>query len=117
MEKINLLDLDYDILNMIGDYVKKDNFVRMEEEKKQNERMEIFKFVDDKIKQLKKDGKKEKIKVDKYDMYFAVMLSFDKYFVKNYGENWKNDNKLCNEFSSIHEEYLKLKKLGLFQNK
>ena len=64
--------MDYDILNIIGDYVKNDIFFRMEEEKKQNERMEIFKFVDDKIKQLTKDGKKEKIKVGKDDMYFAV---------------------------------------------
>jgi hypothetical protein len=28
MENMNLLDLDDDILNIIGDYVKKDNFDR-----------------------------------------------------------------------------------------
>ena len=31
MENMNLLDLDDDILNIIGDYVKKDNHDRMEE--------------------------------------------------------------------------------------
>ena len=31
MENMNLLDLNYDILNIIGDYVKKDNDDRMEE--------------------------------------------------------------------------------------
>ena len=30
MEKINLLDLDNDVLNIIGDYVKTDNNERME---------------------------------------------------------------------------------------
>ena len=28
MDQFNLLDLDNDILNIIGDYVKKDNFKR-----------------------------------------------------------------------------------------
>ncbi len=29
MEQINLLDLNIDILNIVGDYVKKDNIDRM----------------------------------------------------------------------------------------
>ena len=32
MEKINLLDLDNDALNIIGDYVKADNIERIKEE-------------------------------------------------------------------------------------
>ena len=32
MENMNLLDLDNDILNIIGDYVKKDNHNRMEKD-------------------------------------------------------------------------------------
>ena len=32
METINLLDLDNDILNVIGDYVKKDNERRIDKE-------------------------------------------------------------------------------------
>ena len=114
MEKINLLDLDNDVLNIIGDYVKADNFERIKEEEKQDKKMEIFKFVDEKIKQLRIDAKKEKIKISKLDFNFAVLLIFDKYFVKTYGDNWKNDDKLHNEFTSIYEEYLKIKKLGSF---
>jgi len=38
MEKINLLDLDNDILNIIGDYVKADNNERIEKEEKQNKK-------------------------------------------------------------------------------
>ena len=53
MEKINLLDLDNDVLNIIGDYVKADNFERMKEEEKQDKKMEIFKFVDEKGEQKK----------------------------------------------------------------
>ena len=29
MEKVNLLDLNNDVLNIIGDYVKADNFERI----------------------------------------------------------------------------------------
>ncbi len=47
MENMNLLDLDDDILNIIGNYVKKDNIDRMEKE-------EDFKYADEGIKYLKK---------------------------------------------------------------
>ena len=44
----NLLDLNNDILTLIGDYVKKDN---IEREKKER----AFKFVDNELKCLRKD--------------------------------------------------------------
>ena len=40
MDQFNLLDLDNDVLNIIGDYVKKDNIDRMEKE-------EDFKYADE----------------------------------------------------------------------
>ena len=71
---INLLDLDNDILNIIGGYVKKDNIDRLQKEKKDNiDRMEqakkekyyrrkdeeskkwVVKSVDEKVKGLKND--------------------------------------------------------------
>ena len=74
MENMNLLDLGDDILNIIGGYVKQDNIDRMQKEKKDNiDRMEqakkekyyrrkdeeskkwIFKYVDEKVKGLKRD--------------------------------------------------------------
>ena len=61
MEKINLLDLDNDVLNIIGNYVKADNFERIKEEK-QNQKMKLFQFVDEKMKQIKIDAKKKKLK-------------------------------------------------------
>jgi len=60
MEKINLLDLDNDVLNIIGDYVKADNFERIKEEEKQDKKMEIFKFVDEEMKKVKKNARKRK---------------------------------------------------------
>jgi hypothetical protein len=65
MEKknINLLDLNNDILNIIGEYVKKDNIDRMEKEKIDNyyrrkdeeSKKIIFKYVDCKIKEIKRE--------------------------------------------------------------
>ena len=38
---MELLDLDNDVLNIIGDYVKADNFERMERQKQKNENISI----------------------------------------------------------------------------
>ena len=46
MDHSNLLDSDNDVLNIIGDYVKKDNHDRMEKAKKKN-------IIDEKMKNLK----------------------------------------------------------------
>ena len=45
MKTINLLDLDNDVLNIIGDYVKKDNNIRQFNELTKKE---IFDYVDKK---------------------------------------------------------------------
>ena len=50
MEKIKLLDMDNDILKIIGRYVKEDNL----------KRIEIFKFIDEEIKKIKMMQKKKK---------------------------------------------------------
>ena len=43
MENMNLLDLDNDILNIIGDYVKKDNHDRY---LKEGYKQDLFDYVD-----------------------------------------------------------------------
>ena len=57
MENMNLLDLDNDILNIIGDYVKKDNI-----EEKLNEKLkqDILEYVDTKMKIERKKTRKTK---------------------------------------------------------
>ena len=47
MENMNLLDLDNDILNIIGDYVKKDN---LEEKLNEKLKQDILEYVDIKMK-------------------------------------------------------------------
>ena len=59
MEHFNLLDLDDDILNIIGDYVKNDNKTRIENERK-IEKEFIFKCIDNNIQFL--------IKINNFDI-------------------------------------------------
>ena len=56
MENMNLLDLDNDVLNIIGDYVKQDNNIR-----KFNEltKKEIFDYVDIQMKIKRKEARDE----------------------------------------------------------
>ena len=100
MEKINLLDLDNDVLNIIGDYVKANNFERMEKEEKQNQKMKLFQFVDEEMKKVKKNARKKKEKLIKEELVDHIRLIFDRFFFI--------DNQ------AMLEEYLKLKKLFLY---
>ncbi len=45
MENINLLDLDNDVLNIIGGYVKKDNHDRMKKMKQEKLKQDMFDYV------------------------------------------------------------------------
>ena len=54
---INLLDLGDDILNIIGDYVKKDNIERISNEKL---KQDILEYVDTKMKIERKKQEKQK---------------------------------------------------------
>ncbi len=61
----NLLDLNNDILNIIGDYVKKDN----------NERIQDFKFIDYVITELM-----DALKIDKLSKYNIGKVIYSKLF-------------------------------------
>ena len=100
MEKVNLLDLDNDVLNIIGNYVKADNFERIKEEK-QNQKMKLFQFVDEKMKQIKIDAKKENNKLSKHDIYFLILLCFNEYCNEN---DWDDIDKEL-EFAPFYDEY------------
>ena len=89
----NLLDLNDDILNIIGGYVKKDNIEREEKER-------AFKFVDEEMKKVKKNARKKKEKLIKEELVDHIRLIFDRFFFI--------DNQ------AMLEEYLKLKKLFLY---
>ncbi len=53
MEPFSLLDLDNDILNIIGDYVKKDNRIKEEKIKR-----DVFDYLDITMKIERKDARK-----------------------------------------------------------
>ena len=59
MENMNLLDLNNDILNIIGGYVKQDNKRRIENERKREKEF-IFKGIDNNIQFL--------IKINNFDI-------------------------------------------------
>ena len=89
MMNTNLLDLNNDILNIIGGYVKKDN---IEREKKES----AFKFVDNELKCLRKDKSikyPSRPNLRKFIYYIFSLIE-----VKN---------------EEIINEYLTLKKLNL----
>ena len=100
MENMNLLDLDNDILNIIGDYVKKDNLEREKTEefkkKKQVLKEELFNHVDNEIKKIRKNSSKKYI--GRPDLRMCIYWIFSK--------NQINDD-------DIIDEYLSLKKLNL----
>jgi hypothetical protein len=85
----NLLDLNNDILNIIGDYVKKDNIEREEKER-------AFKFVDNELKCIRKD--KSMKYPSRPNLRKIIYYTFSLIEVKN---------------EEIINEYLTLKKLNL----
>jgi len=103
MEKINLLDLDYDILNIIGDYVKKDNIDRIEKFKQ-----DIFEFVDRYMKKARKNTK-----LSRDETRETIWLAFDEIYTFRFGPRYDN-NKLI-ELNKFYNEYLKLKKMNLMK--
>ncbi len=58
MDQFNLLDSNNDVLNIIGDYVKKDNHNRMEKDyykrKDEESKKYIFKYVNAKVREMKR---------------------------------------------------------------
>ena len=104
MEKINLLDLDYDILNIIGEYVKKDNIERMDIERMEKFKQDVFEYLN-----IQLEGYKKYI-MSRHDKRIQLWQYF-KAVVRQYFDNIENGN--CNEIIKIFNEYLTLKKLNL----
>ena len=115
----NLFDLNNDVLNIIGDYVKTDNIERMEIEK-------LFEYFDN-VDRMEKE-RMEKFKQDVFEYLNIQLEGYKKYIMSNhdkriqlwqyfkavvrqYFDNIENGN--CNEIIKIFNEYLTLKKLNL----
>ena len=102
MENMNLLDLNYDILNIIGDYVKTDNIVRISNEKL---KQDIFEYVDIKLKiERKKARKTKKSILNKIDTRcFFIWTCFTDFCRHHFGNEFLRDHdnfdKICKMFS------------------
>ena len=144
MENMNLLDLGDDILNIIGDYVKKDNFERkiMKEKQILNGKeitfclypfwnlygikdgdtyskyifkKYLFYKIDNDIKYIKVHARVDKIKLTKTDIRLCIWICFQRYkLILN------NDYKInlnMEDENNYLDEYLTLKKLNLKSKK
>ena len=67
MEKINLLDLDNDALNIIGDYVKADNIERMELERMEKLKQHVFEYLNIQLKGDRKFSRKHNSYMSRHD--------------------------------------------------
>ena len=93
MMNTNLLDLNNDILNIIGDYVKKDN----------NERIQNFKFIDYVITELMDELKP--VQLSKHKMGQVIYSQLVNYY--DYSEEFIAEYILTNKLT----EYFKRSKL------
>ena len=114
MEKMNnLLDMNNDILNIIGDYVKKDNLGREIDEiiqketqiQKEKFKVRLFNFIDNEMKQVIKNSKTKMSRKDTririYNAFLHSQVEFKNYFLSN------------DDINEFYEAYLILKKLNL----
>jgi hypothetical protein len=108
----NLLDLNNDVLNIIGDYVKKDNLDRI---LKETLKQDLFDYVDMIMKEERKRYR---------ELYGTYHMNRDHarciiwaYFVKfcrnRFDFEYILDNDNCVEITKIYNEYLTIKKLNL----
>ena len=107
MMKTNLLDLDDDILNIIGDYVKKDN---LEKERMIKFKQDAFEHLNVQLKEDRKFSRKNNSYMSRHDTRTQLRWYF-KSFMRQYFDNIDDDK--ATEAMKIFNEYLTLKKLNL----
>ena len=114
MDQFNLLDLDNDVLNIIGDYVKQDNNIRRFNELTKKE---IFDYIDKKMRIKRKEAKKEFSHITTISRHYIRYLIWDciaEYCYYSFNViNLDNHDKYVN----FYNEYLTKKKLNLKEKK
>ena len=110
MENMNLLDLDNDILNIIGDYVKQDNNIR---EFNELIKKEIFDYVDIEMKLKRKHARKIKLYMCRHYTRYEISDCFNNFFSNHFGDEYFKSHDKFTEMNKFYNEYLRLKKLNL----
>ena len=113
MENMNFLDLDNDILNIIGGYVKKDNIERDFQEYKEKMKQHLFECVDIGMMIERKKARKVKQYMGRPYIRYQIWVYFEKYCHVRYGTEYLNDHDNYSEINNFYNEYLTLKKLNL----
>ena len=125
MDQFNLLDLDNDILNIIGDYVKEDNRRSREEKFKQD----MFNYIDIMMKIERKDARKRKFYISRSDTRYLIREFVVTFCRIHFAREYLIDKDLTNkdkddevnkiyknkydEINEIYNAYLTIKKLNL----
>jgi hypothetical protein len=107
MENINLLDMNNDILNIIGGYVKEDN---LEKERMEKFKKDVFEHLNIQLKEDRKFSRKNNSYMSRHDTRTQLWWYF-KSFERQHFDNIDDDK--ANEIMKIFNEYLTLKKLNL----
>ena len=104
----NLLDLNNDVLNIIGDYVKKDNRI-----KKEKFKQDMMDYIDIQMKIERKDARKGKYYISRSYKRELIWVYFVKFCRNRFDFEYILDNDNCVEITKIYNEYLTIKKLNL----
>ena len=104
MENMNSLDLNNDILNIIGGYVKQDN---LEEKLNEKLKQDILEYVDIKMKIEKKKAKKTKKSIlNKIDTRcFFIWTCFTDFCNNQFGNEFLRDDDNFDKIYKIFSEY------------
>ena len=110
MDQFNLLDLDNDVLDIIGGYVKADNNIR---EFNELIKKEIFDYVDKKMKTERKEARDGKYYISRSYKRELIWVYFVKFCRNHFDFEYILDNDNCVDITKIYNEYLTIKKLNL----
>ncbi len=87
MDQLNLLDLNNDVLNIIGDYVKQDNNIR---EFNELIKKEIFDYVDKKMNIKRKEAKEEFNHISRSYIRYLIWEFFAEFCYNYFGVKYLN---------------------------
>ena len=110
MDQFNILELDNDVLNIIGDYVKKDNLDRLLKQ-------DIIEYIDIKMKTERKKAREGKYYISRCDTRYTIWAYFVEFCRNHFGFDYILDNGKSVEITKIYNEYLRIRKLNLKENK
>ena len=111
MGNMNLLDLNNDVLNIIGDYVKQDNNIRRFNELTKKE---IFDYIDKKMRIKRKEAINEFTHISRHYTRYLIWDCLAEFFYYSFNViNLDNHDK----YVKLYNEYLTKKKLNLKEKK